>query len=259
MSQEGTKDVWTAGKVAGAESVPDFFRGKVFEGSEVANKLGENSGAGGSRKFSGNIDLPDWDSSQNLGGSGSGEGEGAVGTLDRARPFNWNGGGDVGKAKVMEADGSYDDIHDRIDCTDLVKMDFVDQFSVKTGLGFGDAVKDLEGGLFDGGSEVGVLQEGTDLSPRATVFVLMGVIVRVRVVMGIVFVRSFYKEACTGEATSERSLHFQDHFFREVKTLDSVLEEGEGHAEVEEGGSKHVSADSGGTIEMEMGSGHDSG
>ena len=223
MSQEGTKDVWTAGKVAGAESVPDFFRGKVFEGSEVANKLGENSGAGGSRKFSGNIDLPNWDSSQNLGGSGSGEGEGTVGTLDRACPFNRDGGGDVGRAKVMEANGSYDDIHDRIDCTDLVKMDFVDQFSVKTGLGFGDAVKDLEGSLFDGGSEVGVLQEGTDLSPRATVFVLMGVIVRVRVMMGIVFVRSFDKETGTGQATSERSLHFQDHFFREVKALDSVL------------------------------------
>ena len=259
MSQEGTKDVWTTGEVAGAESVPDFLCGKVFEGSEVANKLGENCGAGGSRKFSGNIDLPNWDSPQNLGGSGSGEGEGTVGTLDRARPFNWNGGGDVGKAKVMEADGSYDDIHDRIDCTDLVKMDFVHQFSVKTGLGFGDAVKDLEGGLFDGGNEVGVLQEGTDLSPRATVFVLMGVIVRVRVMMGTVFVRSFHKEACTGEATSERSLRFQVHFFREVKALDSVLEEGEGHAEVEEGGSKHVSADSGGTIEMEMGSGHGSG
>jgi hypothetical protein len=45
---------------------------------------------------------------------------------------------------------------------------------------------------------VGVLQEGTDLSPRATVFVLMGVIVRVRVMMGIVFVRSFDKKAGTG-------------------------------------------------------------
>ena len=160
---------------------------------------------------------------------------------------------------MMEADGSDNDIHDRIDCTDLVKMDFVDEFSVKAGLGFGDAVKDLEGGLFDGGSEVGVLEEGTDLSPRATVLVFMAVIVRVRVVMGIVFVRSVYKEAGTGQATSERSLRFQDHFFREVKTLDSVLKEGEGHAEVEEGGSKHVSADSGRTIEMEMGGGHDSG
>jgi hypothetical protein len=30
VSQEGTKDVWTTGEVAGAESVPDFFRGKVF-------------------------------------------------------------------------------------------------------------------------------------------------------------------------------------------------------------------------------------
>jgi len=259
VSQEGTKDVWTAGKVAGAESVPDFFCGKVFEGSEVANKLGENSGAGGSRKFSGNIDLPNWDSSQNLGGSGSGEGVGTVGTLDRARPFNRNGGGEVGKAKVMEADGSYDDIHDRIDRTDLVKMDFVDQFSVKTGLGFGDTVKDLEGSLFNGGSEVGVLEEGTDLSPRATMLVFMGVIVGVRVVMGIVFVRSFNKEAGAGQATPERSLRFQDHFFREVKTFDSVLKEREGHAEVEEGGSKHVSADSGGTIEMEMGSGHDRG
>ena len=159
----------------------------------------------------------------------------------------------------MEADGSDNDIHDRIDCTDLMKMDFVDKFSVKTGLGFGDAVKDFEGGVFDRRSEVGVLEEGTDLSPRPTMLVFMRVVVRVRVVMGVVFVRGFYKEAGAGQSTSERSLRFQDHFFPEVKTLDSVLKEGEGHAEVEEGGSKHVSADSGRTIEMEMGGGHDSG
>ena len=164
----------------------------------MADQLGEDGGTGGSRKFSGDIDLTKWDSPQNLGGSGSGEGEGAVGTLDRARPFNWNGGGDVGKAKVMEADGSYDDIHDRIDCTDLVKMDFVDQFSVETGLGFGNAVKDLEGGLFDGGGEVRFLEEGTDLGPGATVLVFMGVIVRMRVGVWAVFVRGFDKEAGTG-------------------------------------------------------------
>jgi hypothetical protein len=126
MTKEGTKDVWTVGQVAGAESVPDFLCGKIFQGSEVADQLRENGGAGGSRKFSGDIDLPKWDSSQNLGGSGSGEWEGAVGTLDRACSVDRNGGGDVGKAQMMEADGGHDDIDDRIDCTDLVKMDFVD-------------------------------------------------------------------------------------------------------------------------------------
>jgi len=108
----------------------------------------------------------------------------------------------------MEADGGDNDIHDRIDCTDLEKMDFVDQFSVKPGLGFGDTVKDFEGGFFYGGSEVGVLEEGTNLSPRATVFVVMMVLVMVGVGMGIVFVRSFNKEAGTGETTSEGSLCF---------------------------------------------------
>jgi hypothetical protein len=44
-----------------------------------------------------------------------------------------------------------------------------------------------------------------------------------------------------------------------VKTLDSVLKEGKWHAEVEESRGKHVSADPRGAIEMEMGSGHDSG
>jgi hypothetical protein len=123
----------------------------------------------------------------------------------------------VGKAKMMDADGGHDNIDDRIDRTDLVKMNIVDQFSVKTGLGFGDAMKDFEGGLFNGGSEVGVLEEGTDLSPRATVLVFMGVIVRVGVVMGIVFVRGFYKKAGTGQAAAERPLRFQDHFFWEVE------------------------------------------
>ena len=162
----------------------------------------------------------------------------------------------MGKAKVMEADGSDDNIHDRVDRTHLVKMDFVHQFSVKAGLGFGDTVKDLEGGLFDGGSEVGVFEKGTDLSPRATVCVLMGVIVRMRVVVGFVFVRSFDKKTGAGQATSERSLRFQDDFFREVEALDGVLKERERDAEVEEGGSKHVPADAGGAIEMEVGDRH---
>ena len=182
-----------------------------------------------------------------------------MGALDRACPFNRDGGGDVGKAKVMEADGSGDNIHDRVDRTHLVKMDFVHQFSVKAGLGFGDTVKDLEGGVFDGGSEVGVFEKGTDLSPRATVFVLMGVIVGVRVVMGIVFVRSFDKKAGAGQAAPERTLRFQDDFFREVKALDGVLKERERDTEVEQGGRKHVPADAGGAIEMEVGGGHPRG
>ena len=41
----------------------------------MADQLGEDGGTGGSRKFSGDIDLTKWDSSQNLGGSGSGEGK----------------------------------------------------------------------------------------------------------------------------------------------------------------------------------------
>jgi len=159
----------------------------------------------------------------------------------------------------MDADSSDYDIDDRIDCADLVKMDFIDEFCVETGLGVGDAVKDFEGGLFDSGIEVRVLEEGSDLSPRATVFVVMMVLVMVRVVMGIVFMRGFNKEAGTGQTASERALRFQDHFFWELKTLDSVLKEGQGHAEVEESSSKHVSADSRRAIEMEMGSGHDSG
>jgi hypothetical protein len=179
----------------------------------VADQLGKDGGAGGSREFSGNIDLTKWNPPQNLGGGRSGKGKGAVCTLDSACAFDWYRGGDVEKPQVMEADGSDYDIDDRIDRADLVKMDFVDQFSVKPGLGFGDAVKDFEGGLFYGGSEVGVLEESSDLSPRATVFVFMRLLVSVRVVMGIVLVRGFDKEARTSKATSERSLRFQNHFF----------------------------------------------
>jgi len=64
----------------------------------VADELGKDGGTGGGRKFSGDIDLTKWDSSQNLGGSGSGEWEGAVSALDCACSFNRNGGGNVGKA-----------------------------------------------------------------------------------------------------------------------------------------------------------------
>ena len=99
---------------------------------------------------------------------------------------------------MVEADSSHDDIDDRIDCTDFVKMDFVDQFSVETGLGFSNTVKDFKSGVFDGGGEVRFLQEGTDLSPGATVLVFMRVIVRMRVGVWAVFVRCFDKEAGTG-------------------------------------------------------------
>ena len=109
---------------------------------------------------------------------------------------------------MVEADGGHDDIDDRIDCTDLVKMDFVYQFSVETGLGFGNTVKDLEGGVFDGSRKVGVLQEGTDLSPGATVLVFMRVIVRMRVGVWTVFVRGFDKEAGTGEPPTQGTFAF---------------------------------------------------
>ena len=62
----------------------------------MANKLGEYGGTRRSRQFSGNIDLPKWDSSKNLGGGWSRKGKGAMGTLDRSCPFNWDGSGDVG-------------------------------------------------------------------------------------------------------------------------------------------------------------------
>ena len=64
----------------------------------MADQLGEDGGTGGSREFSGNIDLTNWDSSKDLGSGGSGKGEGAVGTLDSACAFDWYRGGDVGKA-----------------------------------------------------------------------------------------------------------------------------------------------------------------
>ncbi len=121
-----------------------------------------------------------------------------MGALDCARPFNRNGGGNVGKAQMVEADGGHDDIDDRIDCTDLVKMDFVDQFSVEAGLGFSNTVKDFKSGVFNGGGEVRFLQEGTDLSPGATVIVFMIVIVRMRVGVWAVFVRGFDEEAGPG-------------------------------------------------------------
>jgi hypothetical protein len=87
-------------------------------------------------------------------------------------------------------------------------MDFVDQFPVETGLGFGNAVKDFKSGVFDGGGEVGFLEEGTDLSPRATVLVFMGVIVRMRVGVWAVFVRGFDKEAGTGEPPTQGTFAF---------------------------------------------------
>jgi hypothetical protein len=109
---------------------------------------------------------------------------------------------------MMEADSGHDDIDDRIDCTDLVKMDFVDQFSVEAGLGFSNTVKDFKSGVFDGGGEVRFLQEGTDLSPGATVLVFMGVIVRMRVGVWAVFVRGFDKEAGTGEPPTQGTFAF---------------------------------------------------
>ena len=64
----------------------------------MADQLGKDGGAGGSCKFSGNIDLANWDSSQDLCSGGGGKGKGAMRTLDCACAFDRNGGGDVGKA-----------------------------------------------------------------------------------------------------------------------------------------------------------------
>jgi hypothetical protein len=135
-------------------------------------------------------------------------------------------------------------------------MNGIDWNAVELGLGFSYALKHGEGGVADLGIELRFLEKILNLGPRTAVIMTMFIVVMM--VVGVI-VRGLDKEAGAGQATSERSLRFQDHFFREVKTLDSLLKEREGHAEVEEGGSKHVSADSGGTIEMEMGGWHDPG
>jgi len=165
-------------------------------------------------------------------------------------------GGNFSELEVVDSGCGTDKIHDRVDRADFVKMNGIDWNAVELGLGFSYALKHGEGGVADLGIELRFLEKILNLGPRTAVIMTMFIVVMM--VVGVI-VRGLDKEAGAGQATSERSLRFQDHFFREVKTLDSLLKEREGHAEVEEGGSKHVSADSGGTIEMEMGGWHDPG
>ena len=73
------------------------------------------------------------------------------------------------------------------------------------------------------------------------------------VMMMVVMVTGLLDEkAGAGQAAADGFLRFEDHFFRELEGPDGLLKNGEGHAQIKQGGAEHVATDAGRAVEMEV-------
>ena len=106
----------------------------------------------------GDIKLADRDTAENFGSGGGGEGEFSMCALNASSAVDGWRGGDFADLEVMDSGGGTDKIHDRVDRTNLVKMDGLDWDSVELGLGFGYALKHGEGRVADLGIEFRFLE-----------------------------------------------------------------------------------------------------
>ncbi len=93
------------------------------------------------------IDLAYGDAAEDFGGGGGREREFSMGAMDRSSAVDGSGGGDLGDFEVVDSGGCTDQIDDRVDRADFVKMNGLDGYAVKLGFGLGHAMKHSEGGI----------------------------------------------------------------------------------------------------------------
>jgi hypothetical protein len=148
----------------------------------------------------------------------------------------------------MDASGSTDEVDNGVDRADLMEVNGLDGDAVEFGLGLGHALEHGEGGVADPRIEFGFFQKITDFRPVAAVMVI--------VVMMMVVVGLLDQEPCASQAAADGPFGPEDDFFREVEGANGFLKQGEGNAQIEEGGAEHVPADPGRAAEMEMGRRH---
>ena len=158
MPEKSPQNIGTVGKITGTQPVADQIRSKRLKETELRNEVGENGGAGGGSEFVGDIKLADRDTAENFGSGGGGEGKFSMCALNGSSAVDGRRGGDFADLEVVDSGGGTDKIHDRVDCTDLVKMNGLDWYSVELGLGFGYVLKHGEGGVADLGIEFRFLE-----------------------------------------------------------------------------------------------------
>ena len=81
---------------------------------------------------------------------------------------------------------------------------------------------------------------------------MMVVIVMMMVVAGFLD-----QEAKTGKAAPDSLFGFEGDLFGQLQGGNDLLKDGQGYAQMEEGGTEHVATDAGRTVEMEVGCRHE--
>lgn len=144
FADEQSQEVGSVGKVAAAGSIADCFDGHRRQGGVSRDERSQDRRAGRRGQFSFDGQIDQRDASQQLGRAGSGDRADAVSDLDPASASRDGAGDDFINAEQIEPNRRADDVHDRVDRADFVKMNLVERRSMHASLCLGDVLEDFE-------------------------------------------------------------------------------------------------------------------
>jgi hypothetical protein len=173
--------------------------------------------------------------------------------------------------QVMDACAGGYDVHDCIDCANLVKVDVVDWYVVDLRFRVAEQFKDMDSSLLDGRGQRNSLDQCADLGKRAPVRMTVVVVLVVRVVvcvgvadlvfvlrLGLLCVRPLnlignlaaFEHIDLGAGDSTAVDFFDPEAGTEIERRGCVVEDVSWNSGVDQGPEKHVACDTGEAVKI---------
>jgi len=247
LAEDGAESVGTSSIVTGAEAESDAFGHEVLHGPEGFGELGEERSAGGGDEFVWLVALSDGDAAraEDSQGGRSGEGIATVRATQETSAFDDRPRPDAGFAQEFESDAGTDDVDDRIDCADLVKVDLVSGEAMDLTFGPGYTFEDSHGTLPHPGGESAALDQITD---GAEGLVFMRRVIVMVVVCRLVIVA--HVELRAGDLGFLGTLDVEV-IAVEVEFTQLGFERGEVDSQIEQGADEHIAADAAEDVQVQ--------
>ncbi len=173
-TDEESQQVGALWKILGPRAVADRLDGHLGQRPKAVDERFQNGRASRRRQFGIDRHVDERHAFEQFGGARRGHGADAMG--DRHLPASGRNaaGDDLIGAQHVKADGCSDDIDDRIDGPDFVKVNFVHSHAVHASLGGGHGAKDPQGQIALGRRQTACLvDQGLNVG-QVTMRVLLG-------------------------------------------------------------------------------------
>jgi hypothetical protein len=150
LADYGAEDIWPRREIACPDAVADSIDLHRRHLAEALGELREDRGAGGGNEFVRLIELPERNPTEDLEGRRCRDGERTVRTLDGAVAILKRRRIDLLNTESVDTHAGHDDIGNRIESADFVKVHLLRGDAVNLPLGLGDATKNGKGALLYG-------------------------------------------------------------------------------------------------------------